>query len=540
MRVSELLHAGVEQFLELTPSIKDHIESKSNPHGINKDTVGLGKVSNDLQAKEAEFRAHLEAKTLDHPDKSVTTAKLADGAVSGAKLAPDAVTSDKIAEGAVKSGTIANESISNGHLALSLRNIINGKVEKEEGMGLSKNSFTDEEKSKLAAITVTNGATGIDLASLLSRTEPLKIRKTGQGFETVSSERYFSDAAEMVCFDTFPANGISVVGYRNKSGNFVSAFYKKGKLACKYEGGTGVGHCTLTNNTYIAAEAADGVLTVQKASAMLTNPTFSTWATVPLSVTGEIALRHVFVYYNYDTSEQEMTVIYAPVNYNYLYIDCFTMKTSEVIQKWQIKLNQRSYVSSDTRLLYSSWFKMACMDGSGMLYVAPIYCSTEPYAVLKINRDGEIINRYKKMRTPGAPQYTMRDLVLHEKYLYGFTTMSITRIDTDTGEETNMYKAPNANLWVLRGLMLLPDGHIALYAINTSSGRGHLRLFYTTNEDVLNQEAGFFLDKELADTALICRSANALSPEIEGIYLDEETGELTSKLFQGYDEYTVV
>lgn len=544
MRVSEILHAGVEQFLELTPSIIDHLETTGNPHGLTKETVGLGNVSDDKQATETDFRAHVDARILDHPDKSVTTQKIADGAVSTVKLAPDAVTAEKIADDSVGSGALKNESVANEHLTIPLRNVINGKVDREDGMGLSQNSFTDEEKNKLATISVTDGTADIDAASLLSRSLPLKIRKTGQGFETVPTDMYLSDVSEVVCYDTFPANGYSVIGYKNTSGNFVSTFFKDGTLLKKYEGGTGAGHCTVSFSNLLCAEAKDGVLTITKAMAQLKNPSFSTWVSLPISVTGEVVIRHLFLRWVTDIRKYELTVIYAPVNYSYLYIDCFQgTDSTDFVQKWQLKLRQDSHTTSNTNithLVYSSWFRMACMDGSGTLYVAPIYGTTEPYGVLRINTNGEITARYRKLDNTGYPQYVMRDLLLCGKYLYAYAATDILRIDTDTGEEMSEFLMPNGSAWWPRGLMMLPDGHLALYALSPTTGLGHILLFYTTGEHIIVHSRSILSDTELADTALYCRSVSALAPEIEGLYLNAETGELTSKRFRGYDEYTVI
>ena len=539
MRVSEILHAGVEQFLEFTPSMKAHLEEKGNPHGVTKETVGLGKVTDDLQAKESDFRAHTENTVLDHPDGSVTAEKLRDASVSGAKLAPEAVTAEKIAEDAVGSRALQNESVANEHLTVSLRNSIHKKMDREDGMGLSQNSFTDAEKNKLAAISIQNGAATIDPATLVSREMPLKLCKTGKGFDSQPTDMYIPDAEALVCYDTFPANNVTALGYKNKNGNFVSVFYKRGKKCASYVGGTGAGHCTLGYGMFLAAEATNGVLTISKALASLDSPTFSTWASLPLSETGEVVIRHIFVRWLVDTSSYEITVIYAPVSYSYLHIDCFNMKSSEVTKKWQWKKLQNSYVSTDTRLLYSTWFKMACMDGSGTLYVAPFYCSPEPYGVLRLNTDGEITGRYLKVHFKGQPQFVMRDIMLCGKYLYGYTTTGITRIDTDTGEETCIYLAQNGNTWQPRGLMMLPDGYMALYALSTK-GIGHILLFYPTGENITIHSMSAFSDTEIADTPLFCRPSHAFCPNVEAVYLDAETGEMTSRLFRGYDIYSVI
>lgn len=369
---------------------------------------------------------------------------------------------------------------------------------------------------------------------------PQKMRKIGKTFVAEDSSLYHSDVSEILSFESFPANGISALGYKNTAGNFVSAFYKNNKKYCTYTGGTGAGHSTMSNGRLVHAEAADGILNILTATAHQDSPTLSAWTTVQLQTTDEVILRHVFLRWIVSTSVYELTVIYATPKYNYLYIDRFTVKSGEPTLTWQKKLLMNSYVSSDTRLLYGSWFRMACIDGSGTLYVAPFYCSPEPYAVLRFNSDGEITGRYLKVLWAGQPQFVMRDLILDGRYLYGYTAVGITRIDTETGTETCMYEAMNGNIWHMRGLMLLPDGHLAFYGISVSTGQGHILLLYTTDEEIVVHSTGILSDTLLAEPALFCRSVNAFSPEIQGLYLDEDTGDLSSKRFIEYDTYSIL
>ncbi len=67
--------------------------------------------------KKREFDAHKNASPIDHPDLSVTTAKIADGAITTAKLADGAVTTAKIADLAVTTAKLADLSITTAKLA---------------------------------------------------------------------------------------------------------------------------------------------------------------------------------------------------------------------------------------------------------------------------------------------------------------------------------------------------------------------------------------------------------------------------------------
>lgn len=71
-------------------------------------------------------RSHAEGAVLDHPDQSVTTAKLADGAVIAAKLGNGAVTTEKLQPGAVESAKLANGAVTSGKLAPG--SIVNEKL----------------------------------------------------------------------------------------------------------------------------------------------------------------------------------------------------------------------------------------------------------------------------------------------------------------------------------------------------------------------------------------------------------------------------
>jgi hypothetical protein len=65
------------------------------------DTIaGLAGRVSALEGGSANLSTHRNAPVLDHPDGSVTEAKLADGAVTRIKLADGAVTAEKLAPGA--------------------------------------------------------------------------------------------------------------------------------------------------------------------------------------------------------------------------------------------------------------------------------------------------------------------------------------------------------------------------------------------------------------------------------------------------------
>lgn len=56
--VSEHLSKGIDQFLELSPSVAEHMENADNPHSVTKEQVGLSDLTNEKQATKTEFDKH--------------------------------------------------------------------------------------------------------------------------------------------------------------------------------------------------------------------------------------------------------------------------------------------------------------------------------------------------------------------------------------------------------------------------------------------------------------------------------------------------
>lgn len=68
---------------------------------VNAAVSETGEMAQDISDLTASLTTHREAATLDHPDGSVTTDKLADGAVTTEKLASEAVTEAKLSSGVI-------------------------------------------------------------------------------------------------------------------------------------------------------------------------------------------------------------------------------------------------------------------------------------------------------------------------------------------------------------------------------------------------------------------------------------------------------
>jgi hypothetical protein len=71
----------------------------------------------NFTAIEKDFNSHTTSSTLDHPDKSVTTAKIADKAVTNAKLADTSVTAEKLGASAVETAKIKDANVTTTKIA---------------------------------------------------------------------------------------------------------------------------------------------------------------------------------------------------------------------------------------------------------------------------------------------------------------------------------------------------------------------------------------------------------------------------------------
>ena len=108
---------------------------------------------------------HKSASPIDHPDGSVTAAKLASGAVTAAKLASGAVTSDKLASGAVTSDKLAAGAVTAGKLA-------NGAVDTINRIASGIRTTPGGTEANRIAVTDESGAVGLARQAVLTRTGP--------------------------------------------------------------------------------------------------------------------------------------------------------------------------------------------------------------------------------------------------------------------------------------------------------------------------------------------------------------------------------
>lgn len=93
------------------------LEWTNKTNGVdNVDANDVNTLAKAITEDETDLATHKSAVVLQHPDKSVTTAKIADSAVTTDKINDKAVTKDKINEGAVITAKIADKAITTDKL----------------------------------------------------------------------------------------------------------------------------------------------------------------------------------------------------------------------------------------------------------------------------------------------------------------------------------------------------------------------------------------------------------------------------------------
>ena len=114
----------------------------------------------DVDPIRADLDAHKQAATLDHPDGSVTAAKLASNAVTEDKIANNAVTANKIASGAVTDAKLASGAVTAGKLA-------DGAVDTLTRIAPGVRTTPGGTEANRIAVTDASGAVGLARDALL-------------------------------------------------------------------------------------------------------------------------------------------------------------------------------------------------------------------------------------------------------------------------------------------------------------------------------------------------------------------------------------
>lgn len=111
--IKEFMQTPADELKDTFNQLIDDLTDSTGANEIGaKDATGnASTVQNEINKTNNGFKGHKESAELDHPDKSVTTRKLADRSVTTDKIAEESVTSGKIAK-----GSVTNEKIATGAL----------------------------------------------------------------------------------------------------------------------------------------------------------------------------------------------------------------------------------------------------------------------------------------------------------------------------------------------------------------------------------------------------------------------------------------
>ncbi len=458
MRVSEVLSGSIETFLKMTPEIESHLNDGENPHKVTKSQVGLGNVTNEKQCAEKDFHAHKSAPVLDHPAASVTTEKLKDGAVTG----------EKIADGTIDDKKIKTDSILPRCLVPAFRDLVVSKMDKVEGMGLSQNSFTNEEKAKLGAISVKDGeGLMVDTTSLVLKGAPLRLKKTG--VELVSEgevERAANEEfSELYTVTEDPNYGSTYIAGRDENGIYkVYRIGRSGKIDRFY--GTANTECFCAHNTILYFAETDGK------NIILRHLDVSTPMVTTLSVkhTPVTRVQDVFV-----MGDRIIVIYMGGTSDSSLFVESIT---HEGESEWEFVTHTARLANHEGTEMYDRRFRRAVMEGDD-LYVAPVLDTSHPYAVLRLSRDGELTGKYMPLTSFTRPQEVLMDILVYDGHLYGFKPSGcIYKIETESGRMYGSF-CEDAALGGIRGLSVGEDGDVTFLVQGYNTG---IQYFYKFTE----------------------------------------------------------
>ena len=441
MRVSEVLSGSVETFLEMAPEMQNHVDCGENPHKVTKSQVGLGNVTDEKQATEKDFLSHKSAPILDHPAASVTTEKLKDGAVTG----------EKIADGAVGDAKIKTDSITPRCFVPEFRDLVASKMNKEEGMGLSQNSFTDAEKTKLGAISLKDGeGLTVDTASLVLKSAPLRLRSAGselifkEELERAENEEF----SEVYTVTEDPYYGSTRIAGRDASGIYkVYSINRLGRIDRFY--GSANTECFCAHDAILYFAETDGE------KILLRHLDVSTPVVTTLSVkrTPVTRVQDVFVL------DDRIVVLYmGGTSDSTLFVESFTREGEH---EWEFITHTARIKDHEDTEMYDRRFRRAVMERDN-LYIAPVLDTTHPYAVLRVNRDGELTGKYMPLTSFTNAREVLMDLTVYDGHIYAFKPSGhIYKIQPETGMIYTSF-CDGAVLGGIRGLSVSEGGDVSV------------------------------------------------------------------------------
>ncbi len=493
MRVSELLNEGVRQFLENMPAMQDHMADTQNPHAVTKEDIGLSQVTNDLQAKDADFRSHKHAAVLDHPAGSVTTEKLASASI----------TAGKIAKKAVGSEAIAPLSIGEEHLSSDLQDKISAKVDKEEGMGLSENSFTDAEKNKLGMIRLTEEETlSVDTGAMLLKTEPLRLTEAAKEYYDEGEELITADAAVLISAGGDPSGEMTACAYQNQEGRYVLV-YKSASMAGfrKIVAPENTTCHTIVEGRAYFGRVENGKLEIWYNSLFTSGAVPTLYRQVALTMSDGIDLRHIFCKRWPDTpgtdegSRTIFTAVYFSSTHERMYVDTYkdTGYTDPPLH-WSFSVDSApiaSYAANYEGTIYDRKLAVAAIDEGGNIYIAPVESSEAAHAVLRLSPEGEITGRYRPLPTNKSEGHAAQSISVVGEDLYVYHAFSqVHRYRTESGVDKTIIMGAFAKTEHLLGLVADRNGYVHYLASQTDGSGVILRCGETARGKAYAENTG--------------------------------------------------
>ncbi|WP_270167615.1 hypothetical protein [Paenibacillus sp. SYP-B4298] len=163
----------------------------------------LNQIGQEINDSAAKITQHKTAAVLDHPDKSVTTSKLADKGVTQAKIADKAVGSGQLADGAATDTVIGSRTVSDGTAPTADSGTVTGLF---SGLAHMIKAITGGTTWRtLPSITLTAIKTILDAATNLATASTL-LKRDSAGRAKVAAPAAVDDIARKAEVDAVQSN----------------------------------------------------------------------------------------------------------------------------------------------------------------------------------------------------------------------------------------------------------------------------------------------------------------------------------------------
>lgn len=429
MRVSELLQSGVDEFLELTPSVKAHLADTDNPHAFTSDQL---------------------------PNESITGEKLAKGAVSMQ------------------------------HLASPLADTIQNKVDKEEGKVLSQNDFTDACREKLASIpadALVQTGVPLDEKDLKGRFERIYDDMVFADVKEFISA-FYEDSCHTLhiayldkdnvytvkrfyAMSTEPAMGTNPLATDYPETVTVTGPVYTPVIYGDYTAG-GVCHAVTKDATYIC---------------MWVPGSYKVYKHDTKNGDGEaVLIGSLSLQYAVNNDSFIVQDLLALSDGGLAVISVLTNPDCVLTEVYDRNFNLHSFYTANSLYYrgkkeeseamydyYNRHFKMAAADREGNIYLSPVCNSSQQHLVSKFDREGSVVDNLCPFVLDGQTfDNAMTDITLLGDRLYGWTQSAVYSISSN-GVGFPIFSGLDYENNRLRGISPRRDGRVFLAMRNKSA-----------------------------------------------------------------------